>query len=282
MFSKALDPTKNPEADEGSFKINRQKLSFYVGLVALILPLTLFVLSATGLYTDRDSISHYYYSWILGDIFIVCLAFIGTFLIVYNGESNRETNLATAAGWCTFGIALFPTVGAGIEQGSAWGRVFLNITEVIDSGPNESMTIINPEISTAFSPAAFIGFPPQISGYVHYGFAVFVFGFLTWYCATVFKEPSASNEGNQGSNKEFRNLIYTLCSAAMFLAMLALAASFFLSEDGDLWDRLDGTFYAEAIALIAFGIAWMTRGRWFFWLDILDDDEYQLYGKARK
>lgn len=282
MFNEILDATKNPEAQKEAFKVNRQKLSFYVGLVALFLPISLFVASAFEIYTDRDSISHFYYSWFLGDVFIVCLAFIGTFLIVYQGESNRETNLATAAGWFTFGIALFPTVGAGIEDGSAWTRTFVDMTRVVDSDPNESLEFITPTVETAFSLSAMAGLPSQLSGYIHYGCAVFVFSFLTWYCATVFKEPSASDGSQQGANKDFRNLIYTLCSAAMFFSMIALAASFFLSEDGDSWDRHDGTFYAEAIALIAFGTAWMTRGRWLFGLDIMDEDEYELYGKSKK
>ena len=84
-YSDATRPGGGPTLDY-------QHLARLVDYLAFGLPVVL-GLSALVLGT-RDSLSHYYYAPLVGDIFVVALGLIGTFLIAYRGESPTESRLA--------------------------------------------------------------------------------------------------------------------------------------------------------------------------------------------
>ena len=191
----------------------------------------------------------------MGSVFVGLLFFIGGFLIAYTGDTGLENWGSTIAGVSAFGIALFPTSGSGCEQPATFlSRVFVEVT--------------NPEPYTV-AEATGIGqrfFEPfgSASDY-HFAFAGVVFVYLGLFCIFVLRRvlPSVHGEGEgMLQTKRNRNVLYLLCGVVILIcvALLALKSRFF---DVQAWDRLNLTFWVELVALWAFGLAWMTKGRIF-------------------
>lgn len=273
------------------FDVDRRKLAFLVGILTFALPTILILASFTPLVEWRDSISHYYYVAFLGDIFILILAFVGTFMVIYEGRNKLETRLATTAGFSAFGIAIFPTSFAGLETlngGTALGRIFIplkNASDIPSPGNlmiNTPTTMIN-EIPASFPASllvettcavgsAFCLFP--YVDWLHYGSAVFMFGFLTWYCLKVFPtvDPARHTDGERLTTaKLVRNTIYYLCGGVMFASIGLSALKFLIGSDWTWWNDWNMTFRIEAAALYAFALGWMVRSRFMGKIQFLID-----------
>ncbi|MEM7215346.1 MAG: hypothetical protein AAF423_07360 [Pseudomonadota bacterium] len=261
---------------EKHFELNRRKLTFLVGLVTLLLPTIMILSSWSGLVQWRDSISHYYYAAWLGDLFVVFVAFIGTFMIAYEGRTDRETHLATAAGCASFGIGIFPTSYSGLENMTSEGalaRIFIQITSINEPNKGDLVievptTVVNEIPAPLFGDtacavgSAFCLFPYSAS--LHYVCAAFVFGFLTWYCLFIFTrvDPERHKHNNEiTTQKTIRNTIYYLCGGVMLICLIAMGLRFFLGKDWIWWEEWDVTFWAETFSLYAFGIGWLVRSR---------------------
>ena len=245
-------------ANNPAYKINQRILASIVGAIAILLPFVLmagFAFFGTCFY---QSISHFYYSRFFGDVFVVSLAVIATFLIAYRGTNPSESRLATAAGLATFGVALFPTTGAGCTLPSTIGRAFAEI----GLGAATSFTL--PEESGV---AAFELF--GWSDMLHYIAASILFGFLAWYSLFVFTRVEKKDRKRGGNRltetKKLRNTIYVISGTVILMSIAMLLASVLLEKfngiviSGGLLDYW--TFIFEALALWAFGIAWVTKGR---------------------
>lgn len=90
---------------------------------------------------------------------MVMLAFIGTFLVAYESKFVLETVLARIAGAFAFGIALFPTSGAGFENSTQLFRSFGTL-QTNELGKWSSIDAFTPFCSIA-----------QWLSWVHYGCA---------------------------------------------------------------------------------------------------------------
>ena len=132
------------------FSLNQRRLAVWVGLVAFGLPLAMLAGAVAGT-CFYDSISHFYYSQFLGALLVAALAFIGTFLIAYKGETPWESRLATVAGWCAFGIALFPTSGRGCEAARFSGRALVDLIVTSDEVLSVRSIFLNPPSFFSFS-----------------------------------------------------------------------------------------------------------------------------------
>lgn len=73
--------------------------------------------------TLRDSMSAYYYSPLMRDVFVGGLVSIGVFLYLYKGFSTAENVALNLAGAFVVGVALFPTSGPG-SKGSPLHGIF--------------------------------------------------------------------------------------------------------------------------------------------------------------
>jgi hypothetical protein len=95
----------------------------------------------------------------------------------------------------------------------------------------------------------------MISGWIHNICAIAFFALLSYNCLFLFVKSS----GDMTENKKKRNLIYKVCGIGMICAMLALVVIL-------LFDIYAGVWTVEAIALIFFGIAFLTKADVYPWL----------------
>ncbi|WP_300070935.1 hypothetical protein [uncultured Ruegeria sp.] len=233
-----------------------KRLAFLVGLVAFGLPVILAAGSIFGGSCFRDSISHFYYAQFLGPIFVGLLYFIGGFLVAYTGEMFIEDRLSTVAGVGAFIVASVPTLGTGCEGRDKFlSRVFVEVTN------GDPITV------TEASDQEFFNLFSTASNW-HLVAAGILFIYLALYCLFVLKRVVPERHERNGvmiESKRQRNQLYSICGL-IILACVALL--FFKGKIGGpgfliWWDSLNLTFFVEAIALWAFGIAWFAKSRVF-------------------
>jgi len=81
-----------------------------IGFCGMILPLALVLTTKTSPVdnTIESSISDYYYTS-SGDVLVVFLCVLGTFLFTYKGYDKKEKFLSTITAICGIGVAFSPT-----------------------------------------------------------------------------------------------------------------------------------------------------------------------------
>lgn len=250
-----------PEINLGTEeKVNQERLARFVGYVALGLPTALILVGlflSTCLY---DSISHFYYAQFWGSVFIGCLIFIGAYLLVWEGQNRGEKLLGTIAAPFAWGVALFPTSGAGCTEPSWEGRAF------IDFGYDKTTGLVS--ASTPSETAEYFELLSWTTA-VHFLSAAVLFVVLAYLALVVFTRVvpgrDADASGQLRPGKLRRNKIYRICGWIMLLCIAALggrAAYEWLSGTQiEAWNRYNLTLVFEAIALYAFGVSWMVKGR---------------------
>ena len=103
----------------------------------------------------------------------------------------------------------------------------------------------------------------------HYVAAVALFSILAYFCFGPLRQHTKGQPGKKGR----RDKIYIACGSIMIACMLiAVVANLMLSPDAIKAVRI--TYWAEAIALCAFGIAWIVAGKY---LPQFTDEEERLY-----
>ncbi len=90
-----------------------------IGVIGIGLPV---VIGLGGAIADgeplRQSMSAYYYSPAMRDVFVGVLIAIGACLYLYKGFSSKENRALNLAGVMVVGVALFPTSPPGDKEGS--------------------------------------------------------------------------------------------------------------------------------------------------------------------
>lgn len=250
------------------FEIDQHKLATIVGAVALAMPVAMIV---SALFFDvcfYDSISHFYYSRSMGSVFVGSLTFIGAFLVAYQGDPDDpwENPLATLAGVAAFGVALFPTSEAGCHLERFVGRPFAEIAIVAGEEIRLSAPGSDAEVFSLFAGADTL----------HYLSAGILFGFLAYYCFFVFTRVTDAEHRVDGDPakpltdaKRIRNRFYYGAGSVISAMLVLFIANRILGFSW--WNRLNATFWLELLALWAFGIAWVVRGR--LWNRYLLDPE---------
>jgi len=106
----------------------------------------------------------------------------------------------------------------------------------------------------------------ETTSIIHYAAASTLFSLLAYFCLGPFRKNTKDHSGKKGR----RGRIYLICGLVIIGAMLGLLASSLPLFDAvrDAW-RV--TYYAEAVALWAFGVAWMVAGKYFG--VVVDEDE---------
>lgn len=97
--------------------------------------------------------------------------------------------------------------------------------------------------------------PQAISGFIHNLSAVVFFLLLAYNSYFLFTKGS----NNPTENKKKRNSIFRVCGIGM-------AASLILIVPVNLFNIWGGTWFVEAIALMFFGISWLTKSQIYSWL----------------
>ena len=223
-----LDPQRyQPPADyvyarDPKLRFDQRRLARVVGVVAFGLPVVL-GLGGWALGEFRATLSGYYYEeFVLGDLFVGSLVFIGSLLFAYRGWTPNVAQLATIAGLAALLVAFVPMDG--------W---------VIDG--TERLY-------------------PRIGYWVHAGAAGVLFGVLAFFCFFVFtKVPHEQGRAEMSPAKKMRNRIYRTSGVVIVIAVLSIAIGDQLF--GEFWRARNLTFWMEALALGAFGVSWLTQGR---------------------
>lgn len=96
----------------------------------------------------------------------------------------------------------------------------------------------------------------EIIPYVHYISAAVMFLILVAFCGSFFKR--AHDKGH--TQALIRSYIYAICGIAIFISIGLIGLDSLLK--GTISSRIGRlTYYGETVALIAFGIAWLTASR---------------------
>lgn len=289
-----LAPTRDYQPDDiytfgnnRHYQSNQQVTATLIGLVAFALPIFMILYWRWQGDCFRDSLSHFYYSPFPGAVFVAALAFVGTFLFAYRGETPAESFYSWFAGAGALGVALFPTTGTGCEAGkSLLARAFVEFSRgagdnvLLLARPNawfceagDACQVANPVVLAAGEiDSMFQLFP--LTGLLHYLSAAVLFAFLAWYCFRVFPrvvEDRHCEKNQQGvpgkitTIKLIRNSIYYASGVVIVLASAAMVLSYLLGLIVNItwWYTYNMTFWCEAAALWAFGLSWVVKGRLF-------------------
>jgi len=96
----------------------------------------------------------------------------------------------------------------------------------------------------------------EVIPYVHYLSATVMFLILVAFCFSFYKRAHSKGHGQA----IFRAYIYAIFGLTIVASIAVIALDFVL--DGAIGLRVSRiTFYCEAVALIAFGVAWLTASR---------------------
>ncbi len=184
--------------------------------------------SAVGSF--KSSISHYYYTT-MGEIFTGVLSAVALFMFCYKGHAKREKErglsdsfVTNAAAAFAFGVVIFPTSTA-------------------------ENCCITDNIRSFMS--------SQNTGYIHFTFAALFFIALSYMCLVNFRRSGEINV----TGKDSRRTIYLICGLVMLACLLIIFVyAMWLEPPSNCSAKHHVVFIFETIALIAFGISWLTKG----------------------
>ena len=192
-----------------------------------------FMMTQCNTYTAENSfkpsISQYYYTTV-GELFTGTLCAVALFLFSYRGYPQRDEEIIPSdsfmtnlAGVCALGVALVPT--------SSNHCLSDNVRAYISS---------------------------EIMGYVHYIFAGFFFTTLS--LISIFNFRRTANVADFGKMPSHN--FYKYCGIVMLICIvLILVYSIGLEESYPELQAYNITFVLETIALLAFGLSWLKKGR---------------------
>lgn len=95
--------------------------------------------------------------------------------------------------------------------------------------------------------------PSNISAWIHNVSAFIFFGLLAFNSLFLFTKSS----GEMTNEKKKRNIIFRVCGIGMLASFLLLIP---------LWNVSFGVWLVEAVALMFFGISWLTKSQCYRWL----------------
>lgn len=197
-----------------------------IGYLGLILPILLIGFSFIPFFKTQlqPSISHYYFTN-LREIFTGTLSAVGLFLICYKGKSNA----------------------------SFWKNdsLLTNIAGIMAIGV--ALLPMNPD-DFAIKIYTLFPYPEKFLGWLHYGFAAILFLIMALLAINVFT-IGQKDETRDPKSILNENNIYRFCGYSILIFVIMVP----ISESLKLFSY--STLVFEAIALFAFGIAWLIKGR---------------------
>jgi hypothetical protein len=118
-------------------------------------------------------------------------------------------------------------------------------------------------IGTAFFPAALQSAPTSTEaaiGVMHYLFAASYFLALAYFSLVLFRKSDPNRTPTR--RKLQRNKIYLTCGLIILGSLVSMAVIAVLPNDA-LIKNLGPLFWLESLAIVAFGISWLTKGEAF-------------------
>jgi hypothetical protein len=211
---------------ENTLHSSQYRLRIAIGLLGMVLPAIVLAIHGKLL----SSISHYYYT--PGGIFYIGILFaMSLILVTYEGHSPSEkekysdNQVTSLAGICAMIMVIVPAKCMGAGDVS----LCFNLNSYL-FGHNDLFLRNIHNISTG----------------------IFIF-LLGWMCVKKFS-----------SNKEkpMHNRFYKGCGYIVWLCIASLTILFAIEDRFDLNKYVWGyTFYLETIAIWAFALAWLVKGK---------------------
>lgn len=217
-------------------QINTLRLRVLLGWLGMLLPWIVLVLCLVFGYGFPDSISATYYLAPTVTPFMIILGAAGVLLISYKGYDKHDDVTCTLAGLFALCICFFPCA-------------------------TEDLILHWYELNLPTTVGTF-QLPQNISSIIHNISAVVFFGLLAYNSFFLFTKSS----GEMTEKKKKRNIIYRVCGIGMI-------ASFLLLIPVSVFDIWGGIWAIEAVALMFFGISWLTKSDMYPWL--FCDSAYQ-------
>ena len=212
-----------PNPLNNEFIVSYQTLRKAVGYIGLLMPI---IVRLGARYFEQipsnTSISAYYYTS-MRDVFVGALAAIGVFLFFYRGPDTQDNVLTNIAGACAVAIGLLPT-------------------------EPEYHPLILAKFPQLMTDACYRNHGPL--GLHIYVVALF-FLIISYLTICRFTRPSQPYITKQ---KRSRNKVYVACGIVMILCIIAVVVIKAMSPTASI-------FWPETIAIVAFGIAWLTKGQ---------------------
>lgn len=282
-------PSLQPGPQDLPFDVDLRKLNLGVGYVALLLPVSLALVTLLTNTCFNASISHYYYSRLGGDILVGSLSFIGLLLMFFYGfrTTNRvgclgygkiDIVLLKLAGLAGILVAFSPTTGSGCAyDGAEVARVFLTQAQGSEGFHPPGGTVRGTISYDFWASFPLFGAPenvPTLLKALHFGAAGVMFSILGYFSYFVFTRENSPAARAPGNRKDRRNAWYRALGRVIFgvVAVLAIKGALLglvlpaaMAESiAAFWDSLRLTFVGESIGLISFGFSWMIKGRFIY------------------
>lgn len=208
-------------------RIEKNEHRKIIGYLGLSIPILLILGNLFfGCSEVQNSISHYYHTY-MRDVLVGIIVLIGLFFISYQGYPKDKIPFRIA-GIGVLLVAFFPT---GLD------------IDAVDSCKEILQT------NRTFN----------ITQYIHGIGALFFFATLTYICLFLFTNKNRSAKYEEEKTK---NSLIRFCGFVMLIDIIIIAL-FLLFEKkvkafvGDI----NLLFYLEVIALFAFSVAWLTKGK---------------------
>lgn len=218
---------KAKQSEETLIKIRKT-----LGTLGFFLPLAVFLIDGIirNNWQPNSSISHYYYTPATV-VFTSTMVSLGIFLIIYKGYSPTRGRL-------------------GDNLITNFAGIFALLVAVVPTG-YESGLVKAPNMHCS----------EGIWNVLHFTGGV---GFLVFTCLMCFFQFTKTDGKKTGAElklKQKRNSLYRLCGIMMIMGMLVALMGFI----GPLKSFKPAVFWGETIAVIFFGIAWLTKGKGLKW-----------------
>ena len=209
--------------------INTVKLRKILGWLGMLLPwitALLYMIFEVNALILPHSISATYHVSCCITPFMIILGAAGILLICYSGYDKQDEIICTLAGIFGLIICLFPCVNLPTKE-----------------------TLDNSLLIGTFQ------LPAGVSGWIHNIAAVIFFGLLAYNSFFLFTKSS----GEMTPEKKKRNIIFKVCGIGMIASFALLIPLLLLKITPAIW-------IVEAIALMFFGVSWLTKAQCYNWL----------------
>lgn len=264
-----MNPIYNPPIPTEAHQRFFERTGRAIGLIALALPVFTGLFAALGVVPMRDSISHFYYTRFMGDFFVGGLFFLGIMMtFLFHTDDKKIIGWSNLKPWEVIAVrfigifailvAVFPTTDKGGDTEA--GTILRGFGKTVEAG----------EANIFYSLTQGKIFDQEIGGFVHYCAAFAMFALLFYFLAVVFRRDQRSNakadvEPLQMSRKAERNRAYTVLAGFMLIALLAMGWDGLVARtsNDEVWNARNLTFVFETMALLAFGLGWLIKGRAF-------------------
>ena len=210
-----------------AFLIHYLTLRKSVGVLGIFLPFVLIfgVKFLTNCNILQDSISDYYYTK-MGHYMTGTLCAVSLFLFSYKGYDKRDLWAGKAASLFALGVAFFPCSNF----------YPLSACKVLELKGNDTIN------------------------YIHFGAAACLFLVLAYFSLILFTQTS----GHPTKRKRKRNVIYKVCGIIILLCIILILHYSVIPAIHEQFQEYKPIFWLEALALLAFGLSWLTKGEALF------------------